>query len=168
MEQAFKRLSLRHQHVLWWKRIDDLSYEEIAERLGVSLSRAELDFASTVYWLTFHVEDIQAGERPGLLVTLRRRLVDAYVRLPRLVWVWRAGTNLTYHLQTFDSGSHAGDTECREEVKLIASLGVMMELGRKAGAASNPANGSRLSRLIRNQLRGKARRSVSIKANSLS
>lgn len=152
-EQAFVRLSLRHQRVLWWKRVDDLSHEEIAECLGISSSKAERCLASTLYSLTLHVEDVRADKEPELTVRLRRRFVEAYLSLPWLAWVWRAGTKLTYLLQTLEHGPYVRDPEYREVMVLIASLGAVMKLGWAESSSWNPGNGPRLSRMIKNRSR---------------
>jgi DNA-directed RNA polymerase specialized sigma24 family protein len=60
VEEAFKRLRPLHQQLLLWHRVDQLTYEEMATRLGISEERLVRKMAGMVLAWCQVVEDIEA------------------------------------------------------------------------------------------------------------
>lgn len=61
LERAVRKLTRMQREVLLMVRLDDLTYAEIAERLGIAPAKVERHFADAIYWLDRH---LHSPEKP--------------------------------------------------------------------------------------------------------
>lgn len=79
MEEAFRRLQRPHQQLLLWAKVDELTYEEMTARLGISHEMLIRKMANMIMAWCQAVEDVEAGLAPsfrGAVVGYRRRPVS--------------------------------------------------------------------------------------------
>jgi DNA-directed RNA polymerase specialized sigma24 family protein len=60
VEEAFKRLTRSHRQLLLWHKVDELTYEEMAARLGISREILIRKMADMILAWCHAVEDIEA------------------------------------------------------------------------------------------------------------
>ena len=63
VETAFDQLSGEHKQLLLWYRVHKLSYEEIADRLGIPLSELIRKMGGLIYTWCCAVERAESAER---------------------------------------------------------------------------------------------------------
>ena len=62
LERAFRSIKPKHQRLILMRRVDGLSYAEIAERLGTSIEQVERRMAQAILALDKAMDE---GEWPG-------------------------------------------------------------------------------------------------------
>lgn len=62
VEEAFRRLGPLHQQLLLWHKVDELTYEEMAGRLGISREMLVRKTADMILAWCEAVEDIESSE----------------------------------------------------------------------------------------------------------
>ncbi|MFA6118227.1 MAG: sigma factor-like helix-turn-helix DNA-binding protein [Sphingomonas sp.] len=63
LRRAFDALPERTRKVFWLHRVDDLSYAQIAERLGITIEEVQTEIANALYGIDRLLRDVAPTDR---------------------------------------------------------------------------------------------------------
>jgi len=76
LRRAFDALPERTRKVFWLHRVDDLSYAQIAERLGITIEEVQTEIANALYGLDRLLSDATPIDRKPAAAGHRNRSRD--------------------------------------------------------------------------------------------